>query len=50
MSTFMVLPFKGFRGMVVIELAVTLAPITQISVIRLLLSLDIDMFFLGVRD
>jgi hypothetical protein len=28
MTTFMVLPFKGFRGIAVIELAVALAPVT----------------------
>ena len=46
----MVLPFKGFRGYVVIEFAITLAPVDNISIIGRFISSDIDMFAFSVGN
>ena len=46
----MVLLFKNFRGHVVIELAVTFAPVENVAIVGRFLSFDIDVSVLGIRD
>ena len=46
----MVLPSKGFRGFVIVELAITLAPVDYVSVKRRPISLYVDEFMFGVRN
>ena len=46
----MVLPFQRRRGVVVVEFAVTLAPIDQIAVEWRLIPFDIYEFIFGVRN
>jgi hypothetical protein len=46
----MVLPFEGFRGYSIIEFAVTITPVGQVTVKGGFSSLDIDVSTLGVRN
>jgi hypothetical protein len=45
--TFMVLPCNSFRGFPVIELAVTLTPVGEVSILRGFLTFDFDVFIFG---